>query len=248
MPMRNKGNRLAYARMRVASSLLLVTLFILTAAVGIACGGGSGTTTAPPATTSSAAPAVTTSAAATTLAVPTTSAAAQTTAVTTKPTTAAATTAVTTKPTTTADTSSVAPTTIYRSSSPPLTQATAGEKPIRLVLDIEKMETSGFSTVWLRPLTSAGSIVVVEGVVDAKLTLILKDGTKKLTNTWTGISFDESNYTLMAKGAEVAFPYPNKEEHDYNEPGILQVTLTLKDGTKLSAELSNISLHPSVIS
>jgi hypothetical protein len=249
--MGRNGNKQKYTGVKAASTLLLTTLFLLTAAAGISCGGGS-PTTALPATTSSTPPAATTSAAPTTSVSSTTSAAAQTTAAapkTTVATTAAAppTSAATTKPTTS---TAVATTTKTgaQTGAGTGTATAAVEKPVRLVVDIEKMETSGFSTVWLRPLSSQGSILVVEGTVAAKLTLIKLDGSRVPAFSWDKISFDETNYTLMAKGAEVAFPYPNNEDHDYNEPGILQVTLTLKDGTKLTAELSNISLHPSVIS
>jgi hypothetical protein len=119
-------------------------------------------------------------------------------------------------------------------------------KPVRLVVDIEKMETSGFTTVWLRPLSSQGSIVVVEGTVAAELSLIRPDGSREPAFSWDNIGFDLPNYSV-ARGGEVSFPYPDNENHDYDEPGLLQVTLTLKDGTRLTAELTNISLHPSPI-
>jgi hypothetical protein len=118
--------------------------------------------------------------------------------------------------------------------------------PVRLVVDIEKMETSGFSTVWLRPLNSQGSILVIEGTVAAKLTLVEPDGTLVPAFTWNNISVDESNYST-AKGAEVSFPYPIQEQHDYDETGNLQVTLTLKNGYALTAMLKGVSLHPSEI-
>jgi hypothetical protein len=83
-------------------------------------------------------------------------------------------------------------------------------------------------------------------MVEAKLWLI-KDGQDILTHEWKDIPFGPDNYTLISKGAEVAFPYPNEEEHDYDEPGNLEVTLTLNDGTKLTARLEKISLHPTPI-
>jgi hypothetical protein len=118
--------------------------------------------------------------------------------------------------------------------------------PTHLTVDIEQLETSGFKIVWLRPLNDLGSIQIVEGTVEAKLWLI-KDGQEKLINEWKDIPFGPDNYTLISKGAEVAFPYPNEEEHDYDEPGNLEITLTLKNGSKLITRLEKISLHPTAI-
>jgi hypothetical protein len=88
--------------------------------------------------------------------------------------------------------------------------------------------------------------MIVDGQVDAKL-WIIKDGKDVLVSEWKQVPFGPDNYTLISKGAEVSLLYPNKEEHDYDEPGNLEVNLVLKDGTKLSARLEKISLHPTAI-
>ena len=114
------------------------------------------------------------------------------------------------------------------------------------MLDLEQMETSGVKILWLRPMDDLGSILIVEGTVEARLWLI-KEGEEELINTWTDVPFNADNYTLMSKGAEIALPYPNEEEHDYDEPGNLEVNLTLTSGLKLTARLEKISLHPTAI-
>ncbi len=117
--------------------------------------------------------------------------------------------------------------------------------PTHLTVDIEQIETAGFKILWLRPLNDLGSIMIVEGTVSAKLWLI-KDGEEVLTHEWEDVPFGPDNYTLLSKGAEIQLLYAD-EEHDYDEPGNLEVILTLTDGTVLKARLEKISLHPTAI-
>ena len=164
-------------------------------------------------------------------------------------TSAAATTSQATTPVTPTTTKVTTPTTSKPPASTPRTSSAPTvnpDNPTHLTVDIEQIETMGFKILWLRPLNDVGSIMIVEGTVAAKLWLI-KDGQDVLTHEWKDVPFTADNYTLISKGAEVTLAYPNEEEHDYDEPGNLEVTLTLKDGTKLSARLEKISLHPTAI-
>ena len=224
----------------ILSMALLVTMLI-----GFSCSSGSEETTpttsqyTPPTSTVVTTP---TSTIPKTSTMPTTS----TTATTTPTTSAVSPTTVSTPTTTAAGNTTTKPTTSTTRTTDPKPSTLSTAKPTHLTVDIEQLETSGFKIVWLRPLNDIGSIQIVEGTVNAKLWLI-KDGEDKLINTWENIPFGPDNYTLISKGAEVAFPYPNEEEHDYDEPGNLEVTLILKDGTKLTTRLEKISLHPTAI-
>jgi hypothetical protein len=179
------------------------------------------------------------------------SAAKTTPATTTKTTTTPVAASTTTASTTTAST--VATTTTTTTSQPPTTAATttvattttttSPDKATHLTVDIELMKTTGFTRVWLKPLDDLGFIKIVQGTVDAKLWLI-KNNTQELAHTWDKIILKEDNYTILSKGAEISLPFPDGKEYDYDEPGIFLVTLTLIDGTKLTAELRDISLHP----
>jgi hypothetical protein len=177
---------------------------------------------------------------------------ATTTKTTTTPVTVATTTTTTTsKPPTTATTSTTVATTTTTTtttSKPPTTATTSAstDKPTHLVVDIEQLMTSGFKLVWLRPLNDMGSIKIVTGTVAAKLWLMKPTG-NELVHSWSNITLNADNYTLLSKGAEIELPYPTDKEYDYDEPGIFQVTLTLTDKTVLVAELKNISLHPTAI-
>lgn len=116
------------------------------------------------------------------------------------------------------------------------------DTPTHLTIAIEHIETVGLKIVWLKPLNDHGSLMFVEGTVSARLWLY-QDGKEVLTHQWSGIPFNHNNYTLFSKGAEIQLLYADGE-HDYEEPGNLEVTLTLTDGTVLTARLEKISLHP----
>jgi hypothetical protein len=171
---------------------------------------------------------------------------------TSKPPTSAPPTTSTPPPTTSTPpptTSTPPPTTSKPPTTAPTTTATSNDPttPVKLVLDIEQIDNTGLIRVWIRPLNADGSIIVVDADFEAKLYLIIEAGNNKLAYTWFNIPINDTKYTLMARGAEVALLY-NDGLHDYDQAGILQGTLTLKDGTKLDAQLLNISLHPTIIS
>jgi hypothetical protein len=226
-----------YTKVKNWNVVLLTLALIVVVVMGSSCSSAAKTT-----------PATTTKTTTTPVAASTTTA-----STTTASTVATTTTTTTSQPPTTAATTTVATTTTTTTSQPPTTAATttvattttttSPDKATHLTVDIELMKTTGFTRVWLKPLDDLGFIKIVQGTVDAKLWLI-KNNTQELAHTWDKIILKEDNYTILSKGAEISLPFPDGKEYDYDEPGIFLVTLTLIDGTKLTAELRDISLHP----
>jgi hypothetical protein len=233
---RNRYNH-KHTSIRNWNVALLTLALIVVVVMGSSCSSAAKTT-----------PATTTKTTTTPVAASTTTA-----STTTASTVATTTTTTTSQPPTTAATTTVATTTTTTTSQPPTTAATttvattttttSPDKATHLTVDIELMKTTGFTRVWLKPLDDLGFIKIVQGTVDAKLWLI-KNNTQELAHTWDKIILKEDNYTILSKGAEISLPFPDGKEYDYDEPGIFLVTLTLIDGTKLTAELRDISLHP----
>jgi hypothetical protein len=233
-----------YTKVKNWNVVLLTLALIVVVVMGSSCSSAAKTT---PATTTkttttpvtvATTTTITTSKSPTTATTSTTVATTTTTTTTSKPPTTATTSATVATPTTTTTTTSKPPTTATTSAST--------DKPTHLVVDIEQLMTSGFKLVWLRPLNDMGSIKIVTGTVAAKLWLMKPTG-NELVHSWSNITLNADNYTLLSKGAEIELPYPTDKEYDYDEPGIFQVTLTLTDKTVLVAELKNISLHPTAI-
>jgi hypothetical protein len=243
---RNRYNH-KHTSIRNWNVALLTLALIVVVVMGSSCSSAAKTTPATTTKTTTTPVAASTTTASTTTA----STVATTTTTTTSqpPTTAATTTTTTTSQppttaaTTTTTTTSQPPTTAATTTVATTTTTTSPDKATHLTVDIELMKTTGFTRVWLKPLDDLGFIKIVQGTVDAKLWLI-KNNTQELAHTWDKIILKEDNYTILSKGAEISLPFPDGKEYDYDEPGIFLVTLTLIDGTKLTAELRDISLHP----
>jgi hypothetical protein len=234
-----------YTKVKNWNVVLLTLALIVVVVMGSSCSSAAKTTPATTTKTTTTPVTVATTTTITTSKSPTTATTSTTVATTTTTTT------TTSKPPTTATTSTTVATTTTTTtttSKPPTTATTSAstDKPTHLVVDIEQLMTSGFKLVWLRPLNDMGSIKIVTGTVAAKLWLMKPTG-NELVHSWSNITLNADNYTLLSKGAEIELPYPTDKEYDYDEPGIFQVTLTLTDKTVLVAELKNISLHPTAI-